>query len=90
MGDHRAEVHIKFYFHGKTYKLDMDWINWSPWGSECEGIDQRVIDFFQRSTASGMEKYHKVVDKYHEEREKAEKEEQERRDLERLKKKYES
>ena len=90
MGDHRAEVHITFYFHGKTYKLDMDWINWSSWGTACEGIDQRVIDFFQRSTANGMARYHKMINKEQEEQKRVDEEERERREFERLKKKYES
>jgi hypothetical protein len=47
MGDFRADIKIKFTMFGKTEKADM-WINYCP-DSECEGVDQRVIDFFREN-----------------------------------------
>ncbi len=45
MGDHRADIKIKFSMYGETRDADM-WINWS---AEDNGVDQRVIDFFEQS-----------------------------------------
>jgi hypothetical protein len=45
MGDHRADIKIKFSMYGEEKKADM-WINWSP---EDSGVDQRVIDFFEQA-----------------------------------------
>lgn len=87
MGDHRADIKIKFYFHGKTYEFDA-WINWFP---ESEGywcIDQRVVDFFRASYEDGINRYESAVyESQKEQREKAEKE-QELATLKRLKEKY--
>ncbi len=78
MGDHRASVKIEFEFHGKTHKMD-SWINWSPSCSECEGVDQRVIDFFRKGTEEGMtEWYEAVAEDERRNHEKAERDEYER------------
>lgn len=87
MGDHRATVKIEFTFHGKTYRMD-SWINWSP--TEYNGVDQRVIDFFCQATEDGLARYHEEEMAYHAEQRKKEAEENERKELARLKKKYES
>ena len=50
MGDHRASIKIEFSMYGETKKADM-WINWSPYSSDCYGVDQRVMDFFSQSAA---------------------------------------
>lgn len=33
------------------------WINWADFGSECAGVDQRVIDFFRDATNDGVARY---------------------------------
>jgi len=54
--------------------------------SECEGVDQRVIDFFRESYKEGMNRYRKVIDEYRAKQD----ERLERETLERLQKKYSS
>ena len=84
MGDHRADIKIKFSMYGETKKADM-WINWSPNDSECSGIDQRVLDFFRGA-------YHEMYGIYVAQAfEAAEREQEsaERREYERLRKKFE-
>ena len=84
MGDHRASVKIEFSMYGETKKADM-WINWSPDGSECQDIDQRVIDFFQTAY---RQMYAKYWDDYEDALEK-ERQQAERKEYERLKTKFE-
>lgn len=83
MGDHRASIKIEFSMYGETKKADM-WINWSPDTSECSGVDQRVIDFFQEAYA---QMYSKHWEDYHDALER-ENERAERKEYERLKAKF--
>jgi hypothetical protein len=87
MGDHRADVKITFKFHGQTYEMD-SWINWSGHGSECDGVDQRVIDFFRASTKDGLARYHAAADKAYAIAHAADIEASERREFERLREKF--
>lgn len=91
MGDHRASVKIEFTFHGKTETYG-GWINWAPWAesAECEGVDNRIVEFFRNATHEGMARYEERMAEYHAESRKAETEKREREELERLKAKYEA
>lgn len=86
MGDHRAEIHITFNFHGKKYKCDLDWINYCP--TEVDGVDQRVVEFFRESFENGIRRFEKQVYESHQEQRERETERQERAELERLQTKY--
>jgi hypothetical protein len=87
MGDHRATVKIEFTFHGKTYKMD-SWINWSCWGSDESGIDQRVVDFFREATRDGLARYEAAEAERYQREHAAEIEAHERAQLARLQSKY--
>jgi len=87
MGDHRANIKIEMEFHGVKDSCDM-WVNYSPEG--CCGMDQRVIDFFERVYKKGMAKYDRQMAEYEAERNKEAIEHAEKAELERLKAKYES
>jgi hypothetical protein len=87
VGDHRATVKISFDFHGKVYEMD-SWINWTDYGSECSGVDQRVIDFFREAAADGLARYNLEVLDYWAEQAKKRQETSERAELVRLKGKY--
>ncbi len=56
MGDHRADIKIKFSMYGETETADM-WINWSVGSGECYEVDQRVIDFFRDAYLKMRNKY---------------------------------
>ena len=56
MGDHRADIKIKFSMYGETETADM-WINWSADSGECYEVDQRVIDFFRDAYLKMRNKY---------------------------------
>lgn len=86
MGDHRASIEIKFSMYGETEEADM-WINWSP-DSECQDIDQRVIDFFRDAYLKMRSAYDAECIELNWAREKREQEAQERREYERLKAKF--
>ena len=45
-------------FHGAKDKIDM-WINYFP--GECEGLDDRVVEFFRSVYERGMEKYREIM-----------------------------
>lgn len=87
MGDHRADIKIKFSMYGEVKKADM-WINWSPHDSECSGIDQRVLDFFREAY---NEMYGTYMDQVfeHAQIEQEKQEAEERKEYERLRKKFE-
>lgn len=88
MGDHRASIKVEFSMYGETKKADM-WVNWSDSSSECSDVDQRVIDFFRSAHAAMYSKFMEA--EWLEERKRAARadEERERKELERLKAKYE-
>lgn len=56
MGDHRASIKIEAEFHGVKKDCDM-WINYSGHSSEVEGVDSRIIEFFQELYYDGMYVY---------------------------------
>lgn len=89
MGDHRASVKIEFDFHGKVHKMD-SWINWTPWAdsAECEGVDDRVVEFFREATREGMATYHEALYALEAREKRTEMEKREREELARLKAKY--
>ena len=86
MGDHRAACRIEFEFHGKTYKLNLSWVNWVD---SYNGIDRRVLEFFESSYADGMSRWHDAQIEAEEEANAAAREAAERAELARLKAKYE-
>jgi len=89
MGDHRASIKIEFEMHGIIEKADM-WINWSPDFGDSRGCDQRIIEFFERASGKAMDKYdEELFESQLKERKKAE-EEKDRKELKRLKAKYEN
>ncbi len=85
MGDHRAECHIQFKYHGKEYRLDLDWVNWCP----SEGIDTRVVEFFDDATQDALDRYHDGIREDDERRKRADQEEHDRAEFSRLKAKFE-
>lgn len=85
MGDHRASCKIEFTFHGKTVKGEWDHVNWCD---NRSGIDERVLDWFQKAYDDGMDRYHTMVDKMFAKQDAEKKELEERAELERLKQKY--
>ena len=86
MGDHRASIKIEFSMYGETKKADM-WINWSP--SDYQGVDQRVIDFFEQSAQEMSAKYWEQQYRAERRQKKKDEEEAERKEYERLKSKFE-
>ncbi len=88
MGDHRADIKIKFSMYGKTKDANM-WINWSP-DSECYDVDQRVIDFFRNSYTEMRSEYDAAVMKRYLRQEKIAAEKAEREEYERLRAKFET
>lgn len=79
MGDHRADIKIKFSMYGETRDADM-WINWSP--DDYHGVDQRVMDFFEQAAREMRAKaYDPLFEKPPED--------PERKEYERLKAKFE-
>ena len=86
MGDHRADIKIKFTIHGKTYEMD-SWINWFDDGT---GVDYRVVDFFRASWEDAKACYDAHCEDLYAKEHAAEIEAGERRELQRLKTKYDS
>lgn len=82
MGDHRMSIKIQAEFHGKKKSTDM-WINW--WPESESGIDQRIVDFFKELEAEGMAVFDKTMEKVR----KQAIEDEEKKELIRLKEKYE-
>lgn len=87
MGDHRASIKIEMEFHGVKEKTDM-WINYFP--HDCCNMDRRVIEFFDDVYERGMAKYDKFVAKERAKERGKEIEEEEKAELKRLQKKYNS
>jgi len=59
MSDHRIDIKINAEFHGIKRKMDMD-VNFSE-SHEVEGVDKRVIEFFQELYEKGMKVYDKII-----------------------------
>lgn len=87
MGDFRATIEINVDSLGKKYKMD-SWINYWP-DSECDGVDQRVIDFFREMWEDVKRRHDEIV--YRSQRKQREQSEKEHdlTELKRLKEKYE-
>ena len=86
MGDHRASIKIEFSMYGETKKADW-WINWSP-NSDYQGIDQRVLDFFVAAYEEMSSVYYEEMAKAQEAEMRIREEQHERREYERLRKKF--
>lgn len=82
MGDFRANVKIEIELYGVKDKCDM-YINWSDIGSPAEGVDLRVIEFFQTVNDRAVQKRSSELEDYYEDLER-----QERSEYERLKQKF--
>lgn len=82
MGDFRAECHIKFELNGIKDEFYADWINWDGYD---DGVDSRVREFFKRIWDIAQDEFHDSCAKYEEEQ----REKNEKKEFERLKKKYE-
>jgi len=78
-------VKIEVSFHGIDDKCDM-WIN--HMSGECDGVDDRVLDFLRSVYERGMFKFRKEMDKYEAGANKEAREKDERQELARLEKKY--
>jgi hypothetical protein len=79
MGDHRASIKIEVEFHGVKDKADM-WINW------VQPMPSSVSDFLEDVYQRGIAKWDEQMEEYRAKQ----KEVEEKKELERLKKKYES
>jgi len=86
MGDHRAEIKLFFYIHGKTYKRHFEWINYCP---NSDGVDRRIKEWFKECWEDAYRRYQDKMDKVYQEQHKKEIERQERALLKQLKEKYE-
>jgi hypothetical protein len=62
MGDHRMSIKIDASFHGVKDSVDM-WINFVS--GQCDGVDDRVLDFFKELYAKGMVKYDRIAAQEH-------------------------
>lgn len=86
MGDHRISLTIKAEFHGKTHEIKDAWWNYSG----HNGVDERVIDFFERMWDDGYSRWQDENMAYERRQRAKETEAEERALLARLKAKYES
>jgi hypothetical protein len=84
VGDHRVSLSIKAEFHGKTYEIKDAWWNYNGW----DGLDSRVVEFFEHMWSDGYGRYLDDVYEAQEEQRKAKQEKDEREQLEKLKQKY--
>lgn len=57
VGDHRADIKIRFEIHGKVYEHEF-WINYWP---DETGIDVRVQDFFRASWEDALLVYADLI-----------------------------
>jgi hypothetical protein len=86
VGDHRPKITAHFEMHGHSADFDFGWCNWSDNG---QGIDQRIVDWFAEQSTIAMARWRNEVDVYYSEQKKIETERLERKELTRLKTKYE-
>ncbi len=89
MGDHRASIKIEAEFHGVTRKMDA-WINYSGWAesAEVEGVDDRIVKFFQGLWREGMAVYDQQMADFYTKQYGEEIERAERLEFAKLKAKY--
>lgn len=85
MGDHRITLNIRAEFHGKVYEIKNAWWNYNG----HQGVDERVITFFENMWTDGYNRWWEDVHAEQIEHEKREAEQRERQELVRLKAKYE-
>lgn len=86
MGDHRPKITCHFEMHGHIADFDFGWCNWSDNG---DGIDQRIVTWFREQSSIAIGKWRAEVADLHAAEDQKRLEENERRELERLKAKYE-
>jgi len=86
MGDMRASVKIEIDYIGIKDKCDM-WMNYNPDG-ECEGVDDRIVEFFRRVHEKAVLKYNRLLDQQFARQHAGEIKEQELKELKRLQVKY--
>lgn len=86
MGDHRVSFKFEMEFHGvkDTYEACLNWFS-----SIVDGVDDRMIHFIRGVYERGMEVYQEEMHAYFKDQEQAQTEARERRELARLKEKYE-
>lgn len=89
MGDHRATIKIEFTLPNKTYQTEIGSMGGVNYVGDDDGIDGSVREFFRNSWNDYLSWYNLQIDEYFEQQNKAEIEARERRELERLKAKYE-
>ena len=89
MGDHRADIKLRFNIHGKTYKTEM-YINYWPedYGLGKE-IDQRIVDWFDECWTDAYSRYNQIICEQRDEENKDQIEAAEKAYLKKLKDKYE-
>lgn len=88
MGDSRASIKIEFSIYGETYKADMN-INWTPY-CDGEGVDSRVIEFFEKSYERARLNWNMKNFEAEREQREREVEENEKREYELLRAKFET
>lgn len=88
MGDSRASVKIDFSIYGKSYKYD-GWINWFTEEYDGNYIDQRILEFFDKSYRDARWDYDEASRIEAKRRAAQGLEDEERAELNRLKAKYE-
>lgn len=85
MGDHRADIEIKFRIHGKLYQ--QKWcINY--WPDLVTGVDYRVADWFNSCWRDALARYETEIAEANAEADARRLEQSERAELARLKEKY--
>lgn len=85
MGDHRADIKVEFTIHEKTYRQVWDWINYTDNG---DGIDQRVVEWFDECWQDARDRWYRAIDKADAENRQRREREDELKELARLKAKY--
>lgn len=80
MGDFRASIKIDMELMGKKYKNEWGWINYFDNG---DGIDQRIVDWFNECWEDTQNRYDDLIYKY-----KEKEREEEKKLYQRLKEKY--
>lgn len=86
MGDHRATIKLEMTLHGKTYAHEM-WINY--W-EDGDGVDHRVTDWFAECWRDAKARYDAAEAERYQREHAADIAASEKKELERLKAKYEA
>lgn len=86
MSDHRFHLKGTFSIYGRDYPFDMS-LNWH---ADFDGIDHRITDFFLKVYRTARREWDAELSEVLAARERAAQEETERKELARLKAKYET